>query len=89
MDFETFMKFITKNKIATTQEEFEIVTKTTEDVFKLIEQYIKQHGNLALSCGSEWMYQDDDGQVDALELVGNILDRLSMFAMTNDEEDEY
>ena len=89
MDFETFMKFITKNKIATTQEEFEIVTKAIEDVFKLIEQYVKQHGNLVLSCGSEWMYQDDDGQVDALELMGNILDRLSMFASTNDEEDEY
>ena len=89
MNYQTFMEFITKNKIATTQEEFDIVTKAAEDVFKLIEQYIKKHGNIALSCGSEWMFQNDDGQIDALDLVGNILDRLSIFAFTEDEQDEY
>lgn len=45
-----------------------------------------KHGDIALSYGSEWMFQDDEGQVDALELVGNILDVLQDFP--DDEEDE-
>lgn len=88
MNYQTFMEYITKNRIATTQEEFDIVTHAAEDVFKLIEQYIKEHGNIALSCGSEWMFQDDNGQLNALDLVGKILDRLSIFAFT-EEDDEY
>lgn len=84
MDFKTFMEFITKNKTANTQEEFDIVTRAAEDIFKYIEQYIRKH-NTALSCGSEWMYQDDNGQVDALSLVGDILDRLNEFADNEDE----
>lgn len=58
----------------------------TEAILTLIDKYVDNHGNIALSCGSEWMFQDDEGQVDALELVGNILDVLQDFP--NDEEDE-
>lgn len=50
------------------------------DVMELIEGYVKKHGNIVLSCGSEWMFQDNDGQMDAIDLVGKILDRLKNYA---------
>ena len=56
-----------------------------EPVLKLIDKFVDKHGNIALSCAGEWLYQDDRGQVDALELVANILEVLSPLA---DEEDE-
>lgn len=46
--------------------------------------YVEKHGSLPLACGSEWLFQSDEAQVDALELVGNILDDLEDYA----EEDE-
>lgn len=64
-------------------------TYAVEDILKvmnLIKGYVNKHGNIALSCGGEWMYQDDNGQVDALELVSDILDSLSEYA-NEDEED--
>ena len=56
----------------------------TEDVFALIDNFVDKHGDIALSCAGEWLYQDDSGQVDALELVANILEALSPLA----EEEE-
>ena len=58
----------------------------TEAILSLIDKYVDKHGDITLSCGSEWMYQDDEGQVDALNLVANILDALQDFA--EDEEDD-
>lgn len=52
----------------------------TEDVFTLIDNFVDKHGDIALSCAGEWLYQDDRGQVDALELVANILEVLSPLA---------
>ena len=57
----------------------------TQDIFTLIDKFVDKHGNIALSCAGEWLYQDDRGQVDALELVENILEVLSPLA---DEDDE-
>lgn len=57
------------------------------DAAKIIEHicvFIEKHGTTSLSCGSEWMYQSDSGQVDALDLVGKILDDLESYA---EEED--
>ena len=51
----------------------------------MIDKFVDKHGNIALSCAGEWLYQDDGGQVDALELVANILEVLSPLA---DEDDE-
>ena len=56
-----------------------------EPILKLIDKFVDKHGNIALSCAGEWLYQDDRGQVDALELVANILEMLSPLA---DEDDE-
>ena len=65
-------------------EEFDSVVRKSIDIFNLIECYVQKHGNTALSCGGEWLYQDDDGQVDGLELVSDILGELEEFA----EEEE-
>ena len=56
-----------------------------EPILKLIDKFVDKHGNIALSCAGEWLYQDDKGQVDALELVANILEVLNPLA---DEDDE-
>lgn len=50
-----------------------------KDVFSLIDKFVDKHENIALSCGSEWLYQNDEGQVDALELVGDILDIIGQY----------
>ena len=51
-----------------------------EPILKLIDKFVDKHGNIALSCAGEWLYQDDRGQVDARELVANILEGLSLLA---------
>lgn len=56
-------------------------------VFSRIDKYVNKHGNIALSCGSEWMYQSDRGQEDALDLVGNILDGLEDYAEIEEEKE--
>ena len=56
-----------------------------QDVFALIDKFVDKHGNIALSCAGEWLYQDDKGQVDALELVADILEVLSQLSDDGDE----
>lgn len=41
---------------------------------KLIVEYANAH-ELAVECGSEYIYQNDDAQVDALDLVCDIFDK--------------
>lgn len=50
-----------------------------KDVFSLIDKFVDKYGDIALSCGGEWLYQDDEGQIDALELVSDILDILGQY----------
>ncbi len=45
----------------------------TEELILLIAQFIKKHP-LAKECGGEYIYQDDEAQEDAVELVANIFD---------------
>lgn len=40
---------------------------------KLIKQYIFDH-ELAIECGSEYIYQNDKAQTDAIDLVCDIFD---------------
>lgn len=56
-----------------------------QDVFALIDKFVDKHGNIALSCAGEWLYQDDKGQVDAIELVADILEVLSQLSDDGDE----
>lgn len=46
-----------------------------EDIMNLIIEYINKHP-LAAECGSEYIYQDDKAQVDAIQLVADICDAL-------------
>lgn len=58
-------------------------TYAVEDTIKVLEKicdYVEKSGDIALSCGSEWMYQDDDGQIDGLQCMGRILDCLEQYA---------
>ena len=41
---------------------------------ELILEYANVH-ELAVECGSEYIYQNDDAQVDALDLVCDIFDK--------------
>lgn len=63
---------------------------TVHDSAKIIDRinrFVRKHGNIALSYGGEWLYQDDEGQVDALELVSDILEILSDYAEDDVEDD--
>lgn len=42
-------------------------------IMELIEKYSEKH-DLAKECGGEYIYQNDQAQVDALELVADIFD---------------
>jgi hypothetical protein len=47
--------------------------KMEQKIMDLIDGYAKKH-NLAKECGSEYIYQSDEAQIDALELVADIFD---------------
>jgi hypothetical protein len=49
------------------------MTVDKEKVAELIELYAKAH-ELAVTCGSEYIYQSDRAQEDALDLVADIFD---------------
>jgi hypothetical protein len=44
-----------------------------EKIMDLIREYAKKH-ELAMDCGSEYIYQDDVAQTDAIKLVAEIFD---------------
>lgn len=67
-----------QNLVTTTENEY------VQDIIHLIDKFVDKYGDVALSCGSEWMYQNNEAQVDALDLVGNILDVLQDFAENED-----
>ena len=46
-----------------------------EKVMKLLSEYAEKHP-LSTECGSEYIMQDDQAQVDALELVSDIFDSM-------------
>ena len=46
-----------------------------EKVMELLSEYAEKHP-LSAECGSEYIMQDDQAQVDALGLVGNIFDSM-------------
>ena len=56
------------------------INDVCEYVLMPIIKYCEKHGNIALQCGSEWLYQSDKAQEGALELVGRILDKLEGYA---------
>lgn len=47
--------------------------KMEQKIMDLIDGYAKKH-NSAKECGSEYIYQSDEAQIDALELVADIFD---------------
>ena len=47
----------------------------TDKIKALLAEYIKKHP-LAVECGSEYIMQDDNAQMDALQLVCDIFDNL-------------
>ena len=51
---------------------------------ELINEYSENH-KLAKSCGSDYIYQSDRAQVDALKLVGDIFD---LYAKEYEDEDD-
>jgi len=57
-------------------------------VLKHINKYTEMHGEVALSCGGEWLYQDDEGQIGALNLVEDLLEELSEYAEIEDEDED-
>ena len=48
---------IRRNGIEDDGETLDDVLYEFEKIFSLINKYVNKHGNIALSCGSEWMYK--------------------------------
>jgi hypothetical protein len=46
-----------------------------EEIKELIAGYAEKHP-LAVKCGSEYVWQEDDAQVDAIQLVADIFDSM-------------
>lgn len=59
----------------------------TAAVMKLIGKFAAEHPR-SLSCGADWLYQSDEGQVDALELVARILICLEDYADKSEDDDD-
>ena len=51
----------------------DVCRKTVQSIMDEIGEYANMH-ELAKSLGAEYIYQDDEAQVDAIELVGKIFD---------------
>lgn len=50
--------------------------KSLIKIGNVIKDYAEKH-DLAMECGSEYIMQDDEAQIDALDLVCNMFDILS------------
>lgn len=60
--------------------------RTAAEVVEKVAAFVDKNGDIALSCGSEWLYQSDKGQETALALVGDVLDYLNVYASNEDSE---
>ena len=47
--YNEFMEIISDNKVATTQEQYDITTQTITSVFELIQRYINKHGEIEVT----------------------------------------
>ena len=45
-----------------------------EKIIQLVEEYSKKH-ELAKEVGAEYVWQDDEAQIDAIKLVGEIFEK--------------
>lgn len=49
------------------------MTDEIEEIIELIAEYVYRHP-LVEECGSEYIYQNDKAQIDAIQLVADIFD---------------
>lgn len=59
--------------------EFDAACRTAAEVMEKVCCFVEKHGSDILAFGAEWLYQTDKAQVDALELVADILEDLSEY----------
>ena len=45
-------------------------------ILEIVGEFINNHSDVALECGSEWLYQSDAGLLGCPDMVGQILDLL-------------
>lgn len=60
--------------------------ETLIGVLDKIAKFVEENGEISIACGSEWLYQSDEAQVDGLELIAGILDSLSCYADSGEED---
>ncbi|MPM00574.1 hypothetical protein SDC9_46801 [bioreactor metagenome] len=85
---ETYAKKLRKIDVEDMTEEemdLQVATYKAARVLKHINKFAEKHGEIALSCAGEWLYQDDRGSVDAIDLVADLLEELSEYAETEEE----
>lgn len=60
--------------------EFDQACRTAAKVMDKVCAFVEKHGNDALAFGAEWLYQSNHAQVDALELVADVLEVVGDYA---------
>lgn len=65
---------------------FDSAIYKTIRIMKHINKYVEKHGETSLTLNSEWLYQDNKGQKDAVDLVASILEELAEYAEPEEKE---
>lgn len=84
--YDVLIEFVETGEMSDPQK----LTYAIEDAAKIVKHicdFVEENGELALACGGEWLYQSDEGQANALELVSWILDDLNEYADESEWED--
>lgn len=85
---EAYAKKLRKIDVENMTEEemnLQVATYKASHILKLINKYAEKHGEIALSCAGKWLYQDDKGNVNAIDLVADLLEELSEYAEVEEE----
>ena len=83
IDYDNYFSGLTKEEHQEeTKRHFEYLRDNA--ILTLIDRYAEKHKS-AKSVGAEYIWQDDEAQVDAIELVGKIFD---IFAEEAEEYEE-
>ena len=66
-----------------TEDELDKAVMEAAYVFRQIRKYTSKHP-MALACPDDYIYQDDDAQTDAIELVLNICEQMTDYSEYED-----
>jgi hypothetical protein len=73
---------------AFTVTETDLALELASKVLQVVKKYVDKHGNIALRCGGEFVWQSDDGQFDAISSFTEILEAAAEYVDCENPEDD-